>query len=75
MFNRKNSIQDMDAFVEERLSDYLDGTLSAQERATVESYLAQSERARARRCDGSRGRREPDQARATKRQEEPACHQ
>lgn len=47
MFNRKNSIQDMDAYVEERLSDYLDGTLSTQERATVEAYLAQSERARA----------------------------
>lgn len=47
MFNRKNSVQDMDAYVEERLSDYLDGTLSERERATVEAQLAQSERARA----------------------------
>ncbi len=47
MFNRKNSMQDMDAYVEERLSDYLDGTLSEKERAKVEAHLAQSESARA----------------------------
>ena len=37
----------MDAWVEERLSDYLDGTLSPQERAQVEAHLKSSERARA----------------------------
>lgn len=37
----------MDAFVEERLSEYLDGTLSDKERAVVEAHLAESERARA----------------------------
>ena len=37
----------MDAWVEERLSDYLDGTLSPQERAMVEAHLQTSERARA----------------------------
>lgn len=47
MFNRKNQIQDMDAYVEERLSDYLDGTLSDKERQIVEAHLASSERARA----------------------------
>ena len=36
----------MDAYVEERLSDYLDGTLSDQERQIVEAQLAASERAR-----------------------------
>jgi hypothetical protein len=47
MFNRKNQIQDMDAYVEERLSDYLDGTLNDKEQQIVEAYLATSERARA----------------------------
>ena len=47
MFNRKPHIDDMDAWVEERLSDYLDGTLSPQDRATVEAHLKTSERARA----------------------------
>lgn len=47
MFNRKNSTQDMDAYVEERLSDFLDGTLSDKERAIVQAHLATSERARA----------------------------
>lgn len=47
MFNRKNSIQDMDAYVEERLSDYLDGTLPDKERAIVQAHLATSERSRA----------------------------
>lgn len=47
MFNRKNQIQDMDAYVEERLSDFLDGTLDDQERQIVEAHLASSERARA----------------------------
>ena len=47
MFNRKPQIDDMDAWVEERLSDYLDGTLSPQDRATVEAHLKTSERARA----------------------------
>lgn len=47
MFNRKNSIQDMDAYVEERLSDFLDGTLPDQERTIVQAHLATSERARA----------------------------
>lgn len=43
----KNQIHDMDAWVEERLSDYLDGALSPQERAMVEAHLQTSERARA----------------------------
>ncbi|MBI4674664.1 MAG: zf-HC2 domain-containing protein [Chloroflexi bacterium] len=47
MFNRKHQITDMDAWVEERLSDYLDGTLSPQERASVEAHLRQSAHARA----------------------------
>lgn len=47
MFNRKNRIENMDSYVEERLSAYLDGTLSAQERALVENYLTQSQEARA----------------------------
>src|ERR1700687_2817361 len=49
MFNqdRKNASQNMDAFVEERLSDYLDGNLSDRERATVEAHLAVSDHARA----------------------------
>lgn len=47
MFNRKDSIQNLDAYVQERLSDYLDGTLSAQDRAIVENYLATNENARA----------------------------
>lgn len=46
MFNRKTQSNDMDAWVEERLSDYLDGILSPQERASVEAHLKQSERAR-----------------------------
>lgn len=51
MFNRKNRTDDlssknMDAYVEERLSEYLDGTLNEQERNLVEAYLATSERAR-----------------------------
>jgi len=44
MFKPKNQIYDMDAWVEERLSDYLDGTLSPQERAMVEAHLQTSER-------------------------------
>ena len=47
MFKRKPQISDMDAWVEERLSEYLDGTLSPQERASVEAHLKQSARARA----------------------------
>ncbi len=47
MFNRQNRIQNMDAYVEERLSEYLDGTLSAHEREIVEAYVATNERARA----------------------------
>lgn len=47
MFNRKNRIENMSSYVEERLSEYLDGTLSAQDRALVENYLATSEEARA----------------------------
>ncbi|MCI0478460.1 MAG: zf-HC2 domain-containing protein, partial [Anaerolineales bacterium] len=47
MFNRKQQISDMDAWVEERLSEYLDGTLSPQERASVEAHLKASARARA----------------------------
>jgi|GEM_PF-3551049 hypothetical protein len=47
MFNRKPQIHDMDAWVEERLSDYLDGALSAQDRALVEAHLKESARARA----------------------------
>lgn len=47
MFNRKNRIENMDSYVEERLSEYLDGTLSAQDRALVEDYLAKSQEARA----------------------------
>ncbi|MCC7161272.1 MAG: SH3 domain-containing protein [Anaerolineae bacterium] len=47
MFKRKNQIQDMDAYVEERLSDFLDGTLSDQEQEIVKAHLASSERARA----------------------------
>lgn len=47
MFNRKDRIENLDAYVEERLSDYLDGTLSGKEREIVEAYLATSERARA----------------------------
>ncbi len=47
MFKRQERIQDMDAFVEERLSEYLDGTLSANEREIVERHLATSARARA----------------------------
>ncbi len=43
----KNQIHDMDAWVEERLSDYLDGTLSPQDRAQVEAHLQISERERA----------------------------
>lgn len=43
----KNQIHDMDAWVEERLSDYLDGTLSPQDRAKVEAHLQISERERA----------------------------
>lgn len=46
MFNRTKSNGDMDAWVQERLSEYLDGTLSPNERARVEAQLAQSERAR-----------------------------
>lgn len=46
MFNRKNRIQDLDSYVEERLSEYIDGTLSDQDRAIVEAHLAKSERAR-----------------------------
>src|SRR5581483_1428376 len=47
MPKRNYPIPDMDAFVEERLSDYLDGRLSAEERALVEAQLQKSERARA----------------------------
>lgn len=47
MFNRKNSIENRDAYVEERLSEYLDGTLSAKEREIVDAYLATSPTARA----------------------------
>ncbi len=47
MFNRKDRIENMDAYVEERLSDYLDGTLSPHDRAIVETHLEASERARA----------------------------
>ncbi len=47
MFKPKNQIHDMDAWVEERLSDYLDDALSPQERAMVEAHLQTSERARA----------------------------
>lgn len=47
MYKRTKPISDMDAYVEERLSDYLDGTLSAKERAKVEAHLQQSARARA----------------------------
>ncbi|MCG3140865.1 MAG: hypothetical protein HDKAJFGB_02000 [Anaerolineae bacterium] len=43
----KNQIHDMDAWVEERLSDYLDGTLSPQDRAKLEAHLQTSERERA----------------------------
>src|SRR5581483_3102442 len=47
MPKRNYTIPDMDAFVEERLSDYLDGQLSSEERALVEAHLQKSERARA----------------------------
>jgi hypothetical protein len=46
MFNRKKSLAEMDAYVEEHLSEYLDGTLSADERALIEAHLETSERAR-----------------------------
>lgn len=47
MFKPKNQIHDMDAWVEERLSDYMDETLAPKERAMVEAHLQTSERARA----------------------------
>ncbi|TAH49848.1 MAG: hypothetical protein EYC68_16265 [Chloroflexota bacterium] len=47
MFNRKEPLENMDAYVEERLSAYLDGTLSDKERKLVEAHLALSEHARA----------------------------
>lgn len=47
MFKPKKQVHDMDAWVEERLSDYLDGALSPQERAMVEAHLQTSESARA----------------------------
>lgn len=47
MFKQNKQGNEMDQWVEERLSDYLDGTLSPQDRARVEAHLQTSAHARA----------------------------
>ncbi len=46
MFKRTDSNDNLHAWFEEHLSEYLDGMLSPKDRARLEAYLAQSEQAR-----------------------------